>query len=867
MTAQKSWRRLLATATAGLLVAGGAVLVPAAANAAPGEGVVADATLSWGVKTSFRNYITSPIAKGTATVLGATTGDGPYSWTGGTGSANLDGSDLDIAFGENDGVHFQGHASGDDFILDLAFTQPQIKITSPTTAEFYLDVDGREYVDTTTVGDTYSLDDVHFADVVLPAPTVSGSSYTWTNAAATMTPEGLAAFGGFYNATTAGLDPITFTAPIAAVPATETTTTLSASTPTATAGDAVELTATVAPAAAAGAVTFSNGATAIGSAVPVSNGVAKLSTSDLPVGENAITATFTPTDAASYAASTSSSSVVTVTEKKVWAPKIEVFQADGVTPVGNTRVSAGDKLVVKGSGFDPEANVGGRGVPIPNTLPQGTYVVFGEFGENWQPSKNAASTERVVAAQGWVLTENTVDQIPTNFQSAVRGQWVELNADGSFEWTATLQNRDASKPATTNGSYGVFTYGAGGVNNASQEQAVRVNYGAPLVATTTTLSSNAASVLQGDDVELRAEISPADQAGTVQFLNGSVALGAPAQVQGGVATLTTAQLPVGTNEITAKFTPADAANVINSTSNAIEVTVAVKPAITIGGQEPGAAQVRQGEAVEFAVGPYAEGNEFEVWIDPAVPAARVAAAADAPAANEPIQLENVVVDSSGVAAVKWDVPADFALGDHVIEVRGLNVPATLRANFTVSEAAPQITESTTTLTTSATVGGSPKGVEFTATIAPSTATGTVTFTNNGASIGTVPVEAGIAKVTTDLVNGNNVIVASFASNDESVAGSVSNSLEINVTITDGTAGSGSNGAADGGANGAGTGANGSGSGNTGGTVDSVVTKPAVAGAKGLATTGGGDFTGLLVGGAFVLLLGAGLMIGRRRATA
>ncbi|KTR85487.1 HtaA domain-containing protein, partial [Leucobacter chromiiresistens] len=164
MTAQKKWRRALATATTGLLVASGLALAPVAANAAPGDGVVADATLSWGVKSSFRNYITSPIAKGKVTLLGATTGSGPYAWAGGTGTANLDGSGVDVAFGENDGVHFQGHAEGENYILDLAFTQPQIKVTSPTTAELYLDVDGREFVDTTTVGETYSLDDVHFAD-------------------------------------------------------------------------------------------------------------------------------------------------------------------------------------------------------------------------------------------------------------------------------------------------------------------------------------------------------------------------------------------------------------------------------------------------------------------------------------------------------------------------------------------------------------------------------------------------------------------------------------------------------------------------------------------------------------------------------
>ncbi|QXE34689.1 Ig-like domain-containing protein [Streptomyces sp. GMY02] len=59
-------------------------------------------------------------------------------------------------------------------------------------------------------------------------------------------------------------------------------------------GDAVTLTATVAPAGAAGTVQFRDGATALGSPVTVSGGTATLTTTNLAAGSHSLTAEFTP---------------------------------------------------------------------------------------------------------------------------------------------------------------------------------------------------------------------------------------------------------------------------------------------------------------------------------------------------------------------------------------------------------------------------------------------------------------------------------------------------------------------------------------------------------------------------------------------
>ena len=71
-------------------------------------------------------------------------------------------------------------------------------------------------------------------------------------------------------------------------------------------------------------------------------------------------------------------------------PAIEVFLADGVTPVRTTQLHPGDQVVVKGSGFDPNANTDGLPVPVPPGVPHGTFVTFGPFEPNCsQASQNA----------------------------------------------------------------------------------------------------------------------------------------------------------------------------------------------------------------------------------------------------------------------------------------------------------------------------------------------------------------------------------------------------------------------------------------------------------------------------------------------
>ncbi|QJW37956.1 HtaA domain-containing protein [Cellulosimicrobium protaetiae] len=172
-------------------------------------------------------------------------------------------------------------------------------------------------------------------------------------------------------------------------------------------------------------------------------------------------------------------------EVPAWEPAIDVYAADGSTPLGDTAVQVGDTIVVKGSGFDPAGNVGGRGMPIPANLPQGTYVVFGSFAEQWRPSEGAASSTRKVGSQTWALAASVLDQVPAQYQGAIRAAWTEIAEDGTFEARLVVKN----PAALEGGRYGVYTYPASSVVNAAQELYVPVAYDVPASLTVTPAST------------------------------------------------------------------------------------------------------------------------------------------------------------------------------------------------------------------------------------------------------------------------------------------------------------------------------------------------------------------------------------------
>ncbi|MFI2505594.1 Ig-like domain-containing protein [Streptomyces sp. NPDC018972] len=109
-------------------------------------------------------------------------------------------------------------------------------------------------------------------------------------------------------------------------------------------GQKVEFSATIAPAEATGTVTFREGGTTIGSA-PVSGGKAEFTTSDLPQGQHAVVAAFTPDDASNWGASESAPFTVSV-----FPPDFEIRDASGERLPDTPELRRGQtvELIVRG---------------------------------------------------------------------------------------------------------------------------------------------------------------------------------------------------------------------------------------------------------------------------------------------------------------------------------------------------------------------------------------------------------------------------------------------------------------------------------------------------------------------------------------
>lgn len=561
-------RRLLATLTAVALLAGLSVIgAIAPAQAAPAGAQVAGGSSTWNLKDSWTSYI-----GGAGTITPALV-EGKSSYGAPAGTFDAATKTGELAYPGS--VRYYAHGG----MLDLTISNVKVTV-SGESGVISADFSGPAVTDGPKAG-------VKVADVTVAWP--GTSTFTLDG---NLSAEFGAVAANF--ASYVGAPMSTFTSAIV-LPAAETATVLSAPA-TSMVGSRITLAATVAP-AAAGTVSFTDGEVSLGSA-SVSGGAATLEVSGLTEGAHTFQAEFVPADPTAF--ETSKSVVVPHTVNAapvvpVWTPQITVFAADGVTPLGTTQVSIGDTIVIKGSGFDPAANVGGRGAPIPSTLPQGTYVVFGSFAEAWRPSVGATSATRKGGPQAWALTEATVDQVPDAYKATVKKDWVALSATGTF--TATLKLTELAPLA--GGSYGVYTFAGGGVKNPAQELAVPVNFlnevvvppTSPATGTQTAISAAPTTVTAGSTSSLIATVTPAEAAGTVEFYSGDALVGSAPLTQG-VANLKTGALPAGEHSFTARFVPADAALYTASTT-ATGVTVTAKAAVDGGTVTPPASAAGQ----------------------------------------------------------------------------------------------------------------------------------------------------------------------------------------------------------------------------------------------------------------------------------
>ncbi|UOR00863.1 HtaA domain-containing protein [Leucobacter allii] len=187
---------LMGAALAGTIIAGGLLAGPGAAQATSDGAAeaceITGGTLSWGVKESFRSYISGTIANGSwETSDGATYETPDFGWSGATGSIDPATGTGTVSFTGT--VHFTGH----DGVLDLTIANPTIEFEGDGKAALMLDTRSTDTEGEVVVDAAQQwVGDVSVGETVAP----SGDALALADLPAVLTSEGVKAFAGFYEA-------------------------------------------------------------------------------------------------------------------------------------------------------------------------------------------------------------------------------------------------------------------------------------------------------------------------------------------------------------------------------------------------------------------------------------------------------------------------------------------------------------------------------------------------------------------------------------------------------------------------------------------------------------------------------------------
>jgi sugar lactone lactonase YvrE len=555
------------------------------------------------------------------------------------------------------------------------------------------------------------------------------------------------------------------------------TTMLSASPAPSTWGQSVTLTATVTPAGATGAVQFFNGSTSLGPAT-IAGGQAQLTTTALPVGTDSLTAAYSG-DANTL---TSTSAAIQQTVNKVvsattlsaspapstWGQSVTLTAT--VTPAGAT----GTVQFFNGSTSLGSATLAsGQAQWATTALPVGTDSLTATYGGD---ANTAGSTSPAVSQTVNKVASTTAlsaSPSPSNWGQSVTltATVTPAGASGSVQFfngstslgSATLSSGQAqltttALPVGTDSLTATFSGDANTLTSTSASIQQNVNR----ATSTTTLSASPAPSTWGQSVTLTATVTPAGATGTVQFFNGSTSLGS-ATLTSGQAQLSTTALPVGTDSLTATYS--GDANTAGSTSAAVSQTVNQASTTT---------------SLTSSLNPSTFGASVTL------------SASVAPSnATGAVQFFNgsTLLGSANLSGGQ----AQFTTTALPVGMDSITASYNGDANNTASTSTVlQQTVNRTVSTTSLALAGSnpsPYGssVTLTATVSPSSATGTVQFLNGSTSLGSANVSGGQAQFTTTTLPVGTLSLSATYGGDTNNAASTSSAVQLTVNKASTTA--------------------------------------------------------------------------------
>ncbi|HXB75695.1 MAG TPA: Ig-like domain repeat protein [Candidatus Acidoferrales bacterium] len=545
--------------------------------------------------------------------------------------------------------------------------------------------------------------------------------------------------------------------------------TITSDTNPSTVGQTVTITADISQTTAAGTMQFADygpgtsSYATIGSS-PVVNGRATLAISSLSAGTHNISAFYSGDANFVGGASSLLPQVVriattTTTSLTANAASSIYGQAVQLTAAVSPGAATGTVQFLDGTAVLGTATLSNGTAALPvSSLSTGTHSITATYsGDSVNAGSASGAWTQTVAQASTTTAAAASSPNPANAgQSITFGTTVTpSSATGSVQFldgstslgTAPLSGGSASLSTVAlnagNHSVTVVYSGDGNYSTSTSAAVSQVVKGATTVAVQATPSPSA----YGQTVQLTAVVSPSTATGTVQFLDGGTALGS-VTVSAGAATLSVPAFAVGTHAITASYS--GDGSYVNSTSATMTYTVGkANPSVTV---TTSTNPSNPGQAVTFT--------------------AVVSPSYSTTSATGTVQFLDgstalATATLSGGSAVL--TTAALGAGTHTITAvySGDGNYSTVSSGTAQTVKAGTVT-SVTSNNASAAFG---QAIQFTASVSPGAATGTMRFMDGGVTLGTATVSGGTASLSVStLAVGSHSVTVAYSGDGSDAAG-------------------------------------------------------------------------------------------------
>ena len=525
-------------------------------------------------------------------------------------------------------------------------------------------------------------------------------------------------------------------------------------------GQAVTFTATISPLAATGTVTFTDGATVLGTASLIS-GTTVYTNSNLSVGSHTISVTYDGNN--SYAGATSQP-VTQVVNPGTTGLNLtsspnpsKVGQSVTFTSTVNPPSASGVvSFTLDGNTTIPVTLSGGMATYITNTLTAGSHSIASTYSgdASYNSSSSSVITQVVnLNTSSLSLTSSVnpskVGQSVTftaTVSPAAASGIVSFTVDSGSAIPVTVAGGIATYSTSTlsAGSHNITATYGGDTAYAGSTNSLTQIVGLNSATVSITSSPNPAAV--GQTVTFTATVSPTAASGTVTFTEGANIVGTATLISGS-AVYTTSSLIVGSHVISATYggdtsyvgaSSQPITQVVNFNSSSLSLTSSTNPS-------------KVGQSVTFTA-----------TVSPAAASGIVSFTVDSGAAI-PVPV------SGGIATYTTSI---LSAGSH-------NIVATYGGDTSYAGSTNNLTQLVGLNSTSLSLTSNPNPASvgqvmtFTATLNPVAATGTVTFTEGATILGTASIVSGTAVYTNaSLIVGSHVISATYGG-DTTYAGASS----------------------------------------------------------------------------------------------